>query len=62
MARKRVVYNQNKRYAKGAFGHQFSAIILVVDLTPADSKFACLRNCIGYIGVASTDSHAKLLA
>lgn len=44
------------------FIHQFYAK-LVVDLTPADGKFAyaCLKCRVGYVGVAYTEAHAKLL-
>ena len=40
-----------------------SLIKLVVDLTPADGKFAyaCLKCRVGYVGVAYTEAHAKLL-
>lgn len=44
------------------FVHQFYAK-LVVDLSPADGKFAyaCLRTRTGYVGVTYTEAHAKLL-
>ena len=36
---------------------------LVIDLTPADAKFAwaAIQNRVGYIGITYTDSHRQLI-